>query len=211
MKRPLLYSRDAEFEELALQSLRDGETGAEWGVLERLVSVVLSGKSVDPNFQAVVNAIVAKVVVSGKLPGQRRGRPPLMLDGADGARIADRYLELTDGGMNSADAIEQVAVAFPKDDGTRLDDRHIRRLVAENRPWLERRMGTTADDRNLFRGQAKDRIGADLSAEDAEFVARIMAQVDELTAVLTTHCDSEARRDYVADLDRVIANALKPK
>ena len=208
MKEPLLFSVNGEFEELALQALRDCESGAEWGILERLVSVVLSGKAADPVFQSVANAIVAKAVYSGKFPSQKRGNPTSFMKGAPGGSIADRYLELTDGGMKAADAVERVADEFPKDDGTKLDERHILRLVRKNRPWMENRMGATVEARQEFRADRSRRDDTELSAEGAVCVANVIASMEELGRVLAAHAASRNRRE---DFDRLIDQALHQK
>ena len=196
-------------EKLALQSLRDGESGAELHVLEGLAHVVLSGKKVSPMFQAVVNAIVAKAVLSEKFPANARGTPANFMVCANGWSIANRYLELRDGGMNYADAVEQVADEFPKDDGNKMSDRQIERLVKENKSGIERRMGGTVKARKIFRARAKQSADIEISAEDAECVARILAPLFALQAVVETHLENETQRDCLADLDRLIAQSLK--
>lgn len=209
MKKPLLFSLDGD-EELALQSLREGEGRAELDILERLVSVVLSGGKVNPVFQSVVNAIVAKAVISGKLPTERKGRPVNFMHRAPAWAIAERYLELMDGGLTTyAEAIERVADEFLKDDGNRMSDRQIERLVREVKPAVESRMGGTAKERNLFRGRSNRRDETELSAENAECVARVLAMVDAAQAVLEEHLANEEQRNYLADLDGLINQALK--
>lgn len=196
-------------EESALGSLRDGGSGAELYVLEGLAHVVLSGKKVNPVFQAVVNAIVAKAVISGKLPANARGKPANFMTGPNGGGIAERHLELMDGGMNYAAAIEKVANEFQKDGGNKISDRQIERLVAENKSWIKRRMGETVEERKIFRARSKKRADIELSASEAECVARIVAKVDAAAFAMTTHLKNEAQRDHLADLDRLIVQLLK--
>ena len=205
MKKPLLFSPVGEFEEQTLQSLRDGENGAEWDILERLVLVVLSGEKIDPVFQSVVNAIVAKAVISGKLPYRSRGRPADLLGGVSGWSVAERYLELRDSGLLYRDAVAGVAAEFHK------DERHIMRLVKESRSGVEFRMGGTAEERNLFRERSKRRDEAKLSADDDECVASVLAMADAQQADLEKHFQNEAQRDYLADLAGLIGQALGQK
>lgn len=188
-----------------MQALHDGKNGAEWEILERLVSVVLSGKKVDPVFQSVVNAIVAKAVISEKLPGRNRGRPVNIFAGVSSWSVAERYLELMDGGMPYGDAVAQVAAEFHK------DERHIMRLVREGRSGIEFRMGVTAEDRNLFRERSTRCNETELSADDAECVARIVESTSDLASLLEKHQANEAQRDYLAELDGLINQALSQK
>lgn len=204
-KPPLMFD-----ERLALQGLRDGESGAELHVLEGLAHIVLAGKIVSPVLQAVVNAIVAKAVISGKLPANARGTPAAnFMDRTDGPGIAIRHFELTDGGMNYAAAIEQVAAEFPKGDGNKMSDRQIERLVAENKSWIERWMGLTGEAREIFRARRKGHADTEISAAATECVARIAAMVDAVTFAVTTAMENETQRDYLADLDGLIAQSLK--
>lgn len=204
MKKPIIFFHDA----IALQGLRDGESGAELHVLEGLAHLVLSGKEISPAFQLVVNAIVAKAVLSGKLPTNSKGRPANFMHGADGWSIANRFLELTDNGKKYAEAIEQVADEFPQNTGKRMSDRRIEQLVKENKPGIERRVGKTQEERKIFRDRVKMSASTELSAEDAECVTRIVKMVDAAGVALTAHLENETRRDYLADLDNLIAQSL---
>ena len=59
---------------IALENLKANANGADLDVLAVLAQAVVEGKEIDPVFQAVANAIVAKVIISGKLPA-KKGRP----------------------------------------------------------------------------------------------------------------------------------------
>jgi hypothetical protein len=125
----------------ALQALAKGENGAEWHMFDVLEDAVVSGKTIEPVFQTVVNVIVAKAFLLGKLPAKRKGRPKdaegIML----GECVASRYYFLVDAGASYKEAVAQVAREFCK------DERHIMRLVSE----YKHRVGETVETRQQTR------------------------------------------------------------
>lgn len=199
MKKQIFFD-----EELALQELRDGKSEAELHVLEGFAHVVLLEKKISPVLQAVVNAIVAKVVISGKLPQKKRGRPVNIFEGVTSWEVAERYLELYDSGLGYADVVEKMTIEFHK------EERQIMRLVQECRAAVENRMGDTADERERFRNRRKE-PGRDLTPEENECISGILAMMQETTDILEAHFANEATRDYLAELDSLIVLALSQK
>jgi hypothetical protein len=113
-------------EQIALDDLKAGKSGAELRVLEVLAESVLSGLSIPVDFQSVANIVIAKSYVLGKLPPMSRGRPSAE-DQTMGWQVAFLYFQFRDSGMSYADAVSKVSARFHK------DERHIMRLVNANK------------------------------------------------------------------------------
>lgn len=163
-------------ENRALRSLRKAGNGSEWGVLEALAQAVISGKKVDPFFQSVVNAIVAKAVISGKLPAKKKGRPAVDQFDSIGWDVAFQYFALKDGGVSYDDAVAQVANKFHK------DERTVMRLVKANKAFI----GVTlaARERTRFRenmhAQALNELAAGVSIE---YTFHILSDPEEIDRI----------------------------
>ena len=78
------------------------------------------------DFQNAANYIIAKALLKGKLPDQKKGRPKGK-NGIDGELVAAEYLELMNGGIGYANAVAQLAATYHK------DERQIMRIVSENK------------------------------------------------------------------------------
>lgn len=202
---PLWYSQNGDLEKIALRSFRKGESGAEWTVLERLPAVVLSGQAIDPVFQAVVNVIAAKIVLTGRLPERTKGRPKLFTGRINGLAVAERYLELTDAGMGSADALNTLASEFPKRGSRHFDERHIMRQVKKYKPVVAFRMGKTAKARQKWRESCRLAGQTELSGSDTEFAAELAERVLSLAAAIESTLQG---RDYISELDAAVEKAL---
>lgn len=111
----------------ALEMLAVGRIGAEWEALDVLARSVVEGEDIDPLFQAVVNALVAKAVFSGKLPARAKGRPKASAVSAIGWLVANEYFDMTDSGTGYDDAARKLSEKFNK------SERQIMRFVKANR------------------------------------------------------------------------------
>ena len=113
-------------EDRALKALSNNESGAAFEVLQTLAELVVDGKEIDPDFQKIVNAIVAQAVFSDGLPPKKKGRPESS-EGLNGFSVAYRYFSLVDSGVRYTEAVAQVAAYFHK------DERHIMRIVKKHK------------------------------------------------------------------------------
>ena len=213
-------------DERAMEALREQENGAELAALECLANAVLSGNIINAAFQAAVNAIVAKAVISGKLPPKKKGRPETFENVVAGVNVASRYYELRDGGANFDDSVAQVSSEFHK------SDRQIMRLVEDNKHVV----GGTVEERKKRRDRDKGMAGIGLrdgesvtpeqmaalvrlfdfssnfSIDEIENLAHGMATaINETKVSLTVQQANDVQREPLADLDRLIAQALTQK
>ena len=113
----------------ALLALANGYAYAEHGVLDILTKGVIHGFKIGADFQNVANFIIAKSLLKGKLPKQKKGRPKKKT-GIDGELVAEEYLELMNGGAGYADAVAQLAAHYHK------DERQIMRIVRDNKSMV---------------------------------------------------------------------------
>lgn len=192
-----------EFHEvMALQALRAGERGAEMAVLEALKQSVLKGRTPDPLFQSVANAIVAKAVISGKFPSIGKGRPTQnFMKAPNGWEIAHRHISLMDQGTPYAGATEIVASEF------NLVDRQIERIVSKNKSGIEARHGKTKDERELDR--TRPTAQHEVTPEDRKCIDSVLSTISETSSILETHLANEAKRNSTAELNQAIGLLLK--
>jgi hypothetical protein len=181
-------------EDRALEALADNENGAEYEILKQLAETLLSGEQVAPMFQVVVNAIVAKAVLCGRLPLKKRGRPE-SIDGVNACDVAIRYFELVDNGCSYEDAVTQVADSLHK------DKRHVMRLVKAGKQSI----GSTPEQRMQKRewwaycgGIHKSRIAA-----GEETLSSVWFSISKATEL------KNASRDPIAELDALINGELE--
>jgi hypothetical protein len=103
------------------------ENGAEFDALKYLLSAVVVGENIDPDFQKLINVIVAKSVLVGALPMQKLGRPKVEKLDAIGLQAASRYWEMIDSGVSYDEAVQKLSSEFHK------SERHIMRLIAPHK------------------------------------------------------------------------------
>lgn len=143
-RKKIAITVDPEERRLA-RAVAAGANGAEFEVLEWLMSAVLWGKKIPPPLQEVANIIVAKSILIGALPLRKLGRPKL--EGLDetGLSAARDYFELVDSGTKYEEAVLAVANKICK------SERHVMRLVAKHK----KEIGETVELRAEKRAQAE--------------------------------------------------------
>jgi hypothetical protein len=119
-----------EIQESELASIVAGEQGAEFRALTTLAKLVLWGYPINAEFQLVINLVIAKSVLRGKLPEHKKGRPKQQ-NGVDGTVVTEKYIQLMASGVGYAGAVAELASIFNK------DERQIMRIVKENRVEVE--------------------------------------------------------------------------
>ena len=202
MKNLVNCTIDEIHEVRAIQALRDDKPGAELGVLDALKDSVARGKSPDPIFQSIANAIVAKAVISGKLPSIGRGRPTQnFMTAPSGWEIAHRHISIMDDGTPYAEATEIVGSEF------NLGGRQIERIVSENKSGIEARHGKTKQERELDR--TRRTALHQVTPEDQKFIDSILSTISETTSIVEAHLADEAKRDLTAELNQAIRLLLK--
>lgn len=180
-------------EEKAFIALANDEDGGDYAALLALAQLVLGGKPIDPDFQKVVNAIVVQALLFDRLPPKKKGRPKNK-EGIDGYGVAARYFSLRDAGIGYADSVAHVAANFHK------DERHIMRLVRENKDLI----GRTKAERE--RRRAWYQLCADMEASIVASGGKPARQ-----SMLEFHekeLARESERDLVAELDAMIEEVL---
>ena len=179
---------------MVLRALTKDENGADFEVLQTLASLVVAGRKVDPDFQKVANAIVAQAILFDKLPPKKKGRPKDP-DGLHGWSVAYRYFSLVDSGVRYADAVEQTAAYFHK------DERHIMRIVKENKHLIG------GDD------PAKRKAEREWWQFCADIEEAVISEGGEPSAIrmqrmLETIRAGDEERDLIAELDAMIDEVL---
>lgn len=117
------------------------ENGAEFDALKYLLGAVVVGENIDPDFQKLINVIVAKSVLVGALPMQKLGRPKVEKLDAIGLQAASRYWEMIDSGVSYDEAVQKLSSEFHK------SERHIMRLIAPHKKTV----GETPEKRATHR------------------------------------------------------------
>ena len=144
---------------LALQLVAAGIPGADRAVLELLATSVVENRPIDPLFQSVANAIVAKAVASERFPPKAKGRPHDSAQ-AIGWDVACEYFELVDAETSYAEAVSQLAAKFNK------SERRIMQLVASEKS----KVGETREERAfvLAARRVLNDSGVDLTFDSSE-------------------------------------------
>lgn len=182
------------FQEQTLRAVLENENGCDRRVLEVLAGLVLDGQEIEPDFQKVANAIVAQAVFFDALPPKKIGRPPEK-EASMGIEIAARYYELFDRGMGYAKSVEAVAKRFHK------DERHIMRLVKENKHWI----GETREERDANRKwwqicrEVEEQVRASGKKPASETMLDYLAELRE----------ADSKRDPITELDHQIDAVLE--
>jgi hypothetical protein len=185
---------DPEWKRL-IRSVAAQENGAEFASLEYLLGMVFNGESLEPEFQKLINLIVAKAVIYGALPLQKLGRPKREQLDSIGREAAERYWEMIDSGSSYESAVEAVSVEFHK------SERHIMRLIAPHKKSI----GETLEQRSINRSYWKIMRERNTTSSYLELCLSILKP--KIPAPDFTH------EDYVDHLDELIqqlAEKAKP-
>ena len=129
------------YENRLLKSVARKENGAEFEALKDFAGMVISGESIDPIFQSMINLIVAKAVLVGALPLAKLGRPKRDELDSIGFHAAQSYWEMIDSGVGYQDAVEKLSGEFHK------SERHIMRLISKHKTAI----GETLEERSRKR------------------------------------------------------------
>jgi hypothetical protein len=107
----------------------------EHDVLLVLSALLLSGAKIDPVFQDIANAVMAKAIVTdkGKLPAKRPGAKKGAGVKYAPLAITEQYFDLLDEGKPERDCLEELAERYRKQHD--LSDKQIGRIVKAN-SWL---------------------------------------------------------------------------
>ncbi|MBY0411697.1 MAG: hypothetical protein K2Q97_16615 [Burkholderiaceae bacterium] len=100
-----------------------GKTGAERAVLERIAEATVRGEAIHPDLQKISNLILAKALLSEKLPDRAAGRPRDTTDHLKHVERAYRYYEELD--KSTPEAAERVGAETPV--GTRQIEREAQK------------------------------------------------------------------------------------
>jgi hypothetical protein len=125
-RKKITIKVDPETNKLILR-VAEQENGAEYDALNYFLGAVVVGEKIVPDFQKLINVIVAKSVLIGALPMQKLGRPKVEKLDSIGLEAAHRYWRLIDSGVAYEEAVQQVSSEFHK------SDRHIMRLIAPHK------------------------------------------------------------------------------
>lgn len=177
-------------QQAVLRAVAANENGAEWLVFQEVMSAVLSGAKIEPAFQVVANAIVAKVYLTEKLPQKPKGRP-IDESGIDGTTVASRYYFYRDAGATYQESVAKVAKEFFK------DERHIMRLVKKSK-WI---VGETIQERTAYREWWAMCSRMHKKAQDRGE----KSPLDYVRNVIERRVD----RDFIAELDDLIQAGSK--
>ncbi|MGI4779104.1 MAG: hypothetical protein ACRYGA_13485 [Janthinobacterium lividum] len=120
-------ARRRQCDMLAARSM--GHGFSERNVLLILSESVLSGAPIEPEFQALANAIMAKSIIKDRLPLKRKGAKKGSGIEYSPIVLTEQYFDLLDDGMSIGECELEIANLY------KLDPRQVRRVVEENK-WL---------------------------------------------------------------------------
>jgi len=139
-----------DFTTRLIDAIRAGRNGAEAELLAHFAV------EVSQSLQEIVNAVMAKAVLTGRLPAfKARGRPRAQAN--PGEAIAQRYFDLMDRGVGYATAIETLTVEFHK------EERQIMRLVKTHKASVGETTEARERRREWWRLYAEKFVGSDFS------------------------------------------------
>ena len=165
----------ARLQHVLLEARRCGLLFSESNVLAILSEAVLSGGEIEPEVQALANAIIAKATIRGRLPPRQGGRRP-GVKSHDSALVTTEFFELLDGvglvgavGMTEDEAELELALLYDVDVST------IKRAVQSER-WLH-------GDSKVAREQKRKSQAFDQRAEVQDDALLGLACLDEDAAL----------------------------
>jgi hypothetical protein len=125
-KISLAHTWESE-EQRLVKAVAAQKNGAERECLEHLASHAFWGNTIDPNFQAVVNLILAKAIFYEALPLKKLGRPKSQETENLGRQVAQEYWDMLDSGTGYSEAVQHLANKVHK------DERQIMRYVEKHK------------------------------------------------------------------------------
>lgn len=172
-----------------LAALANKAPHSERAVLEEFASRVIHGARVNSFLQCVVNVLVAKAVLTGRLPQKKQGPTPEQIP-TKGFLVAFAYFRLVDEGMQAGLAAATLQEQFF------LGEKQIKRLAKAN-SWMVG--GDDPEERKRFR-------------EKWDRAARAINEHRPKDTVPESNRPRRKRpnSDAVAALDSWIARALQP-
>lgn len=138
-----------------IRDVANQENGAEFAALEHLLSAMLVGDKIDPNFQKLVNLVAAKAVLVGALPMRKVGRPKNEDFDSFGYQVSARYFEMIDAGVRYEVAVERLSATFHK------SERHIMRLVAKHKEEIGDTVEKRVNNREFWKFYHESSTGRD--------------------------------------------------
>jgi len=166
------------------RAIQENVSGAEIACLRELASNVIWEQPIDPLLQFLANTIVAKAVIQGSLPSERRGRPKD--DGMQefGETVAREFWTMRDSGTPYKNAIQTLSERYHK------DERHLSRVIKSY----------TSDSWKTREGRDRDRAWWGLVAEfrrdhGPSQIEKIFARID------TTEDPEFSEQDCLDHLD----------
>lgn len=136
----------AMFQREILEARRNGRPFSPRNVLVIIAEAVLSGAQIDPEFQALANAVIAEAIIKGKLPGMKSGRPAGSAN-FDELKVAGEYFELLDAGGRREDILNELEARHPTEKG------NLWRIIKKGEMWH----GSTKTARDQARAEKKFR------------------------------------------------------
>lgn len=183
-------------EQRLMKAVAAQENGAEWECLQHLMECVFSGRAIDPEFQAVINLIVAKSFVYQALPVKKLGRPKSQKTDDLGREITQEYWDSRDSGASYSEAVQRLAERFHK------DERHIMRLTEKHKASV----GLTFEEREEKREWATLRRQAFYLARSSPLDSYLSTIFEILGSPLEFEPD-----DYIEYFDEQIAKTVQSR
>jgi len=125
--------RAERWQQVILEFRSLGAPFSEFNVLVALSASLLSGARIEPAFQALANAVIAKALIGGQLPRKQDGRRAGSLPGGtlsyDEVAVAGDFFDLVDGGETTENAVEILSEKYAK------SGRQILRIVGKGKVW----------------------------------------------------------------------------
>lgn len=119
------------------------EHGAELEALWQFAEHVIWEQPIAPDFQRLVNLLLAKSIVKGALPNMKRGRPKSESVEQLGEKVAQAYWDMRDSGLSYAETVAWLSERVHK------DERHIMRMVEANKGLVGETIEARANNRKL--------------------------------------------------------------
>ena len=128
-RKKIIIQLDPETNKL-IRRVAEKENGAEHDALNYFLGEIVAGRKIAPNFQKLINAIVAKSFLIGALPMQKLGRPKVEKLDSVGLQAASLYWGLIDSGASYDEAVQKLISKFHK------SERQIMRLISPHKKSL---------------------------------------------------------------------------
>ena len=137
-------------QQLALTAIADGENGAEQQAFHILAGLVLDDGAIHPLFQQVMNLLMVEIVLTGRLPYSKAGRPKHDDAHIDKTLIAWEFFDMRDDGMTYQETMDELVKRHHK------GERHLARIVKDHSTHLPKTKESTLNN-SLFMQQRGSR------------------------------------------------------